>query len=541
MTNKEIAGLFNELASLMELHEENAFKIKSYANAYLALRKLDEPLIEQDREAWSQIRGIGAAIMDKLEEIRNTGSFELLESFRDKTPEGIRQMLKIKGLGPKKIKMIWTQLEIETPGELLYACHENRLIELKGFGPKIQEDIIQSIEYFTSQQHLFLFSQLEQQGNELLEELKKLNPSCKIEFTGALRRAAITLEQIELICDAVEIRLPESLISNALNSYIWKDRFPVTVFQVGTSEFYYQQVVLTGGSSEFLNQYIQKIKNAESDSETTLFENNNLKFIPPECRDLTDYTHFEHNKIISQKDIRGVVHNHTTYSDGICSVEEMAKECIRLGYSYLVVSDHSRSAFYANGLPIERVEMQWREIDTLNKKLHPFKIYKSIESDILSDGSLDYPDDILAKFDLVIASVHSNLKMDEEKAMKRLINAVENRYTTILGHPTGRLLLSRRGYQVDYKKLIDACVANNVAMEINANPLRLDMDWTWIQYGMKKNLMISINPDAHNLRGIQDIHYGVLAARKGGLLKNNCLNSYTIAEFEGWIKSKDSF
>ncbi len=541
MTNKEIAGLFNELASLMELHEENAFKIKSYANAYLALRKLDEPLIEQDREAWSQIRGIGAAIMDKLEEIKNTGSFELLESFRDKTPEGIRQMLKIKGLGPKKIKMIWTQLEIETPGELLYACHENRLIELKGFGPKIQQDIIQSIEYFTSQQHLFLFSQLEQQGNGLLAELKKLNPSCKIEFTGALRRAEITLEQIEIIADDNNLILPEALLQTSGSQYLWNERFPVLLHLVSKNQFGYQQLVLTGGSPEFLKEIIQNISEIDGESEIEIFEKGNLKFIAAECRNLDDYSTFNQESLICFEDIEGVVHNHTTYSDGICSVEEMAKECIRLGYSYLVVSDHSRSAFYANGLPIERVEMQWREIDTLNNKLHPFKIFKSIESDILSDGALDYPEDVLSQFDLVIASIHSNLKMDEEKAMMRLINAIENPYTTILGHPTGRLLLSRRGYPVDYKKLIDACVANHVAIEINANPLRLDMDWSWIPYAMKKNLMVSINPDAHNLKGIQDIRYGVLAGRKGGLLKNNCLNSFTISEFEAWIKAKNKF
>ena len=502
MTNKEIAGLFHELASLMELHEENQFKIRSYENAYLALRKLDLPLLELDKEALAQIRGVGSAISDKLDEIRQTGTFKALKQIREKTPEGIRKMLQVKGLGPKKVKTIWNELQIETPGELLYACYENRLIELKGFGPKIQADVIASIEYFNSQQNLFLYSQLETEAIELIDALKNLNPGLVLEQTGSLRRAVFTLSGIELICNTDSIQLPEKLIKSESENYIWKERFPVHISTVSMDEFYFQQLIQTGGSEKFHIDFIQKTKQEEVDSEKDLFESINLKYIPPECRDLESFETFDQNNLIEEKDIKGVVHNHSTYSDGIYSIEKMANECIRLGYTYLVMSDHSKTAVYANGLQIERLEMQWREIDALNVKLTPFKIYKSIESDILSDGSLDYRDDVLNQFELVIASIHSVLKMDEEKAMKRLIKAIENPFTTILGHPTGRLLLSRQGYPVDFIKLIDACVSNHVAIEINANPLRLDIDWKWIPYAMEKGLMISINPDAHNLKGI---------------------------------------
>jgi DNA polymerase (family 10) len=541
LTNKEIAGLFHELASLMELHEENPFKIRSYENAYLALRKLDQPLLELDAEALAQIRGVGAAISERLAEIKQSGSFKALEEFREKTPEGVRKMLQIKGLGPKKVKAIWSQLQIETPGELLYACYENRLIELKGFGHKIQDDIITSIEYFNSQQNLFLFSQLESEAKELISVLKNLNDSIQIETTGALRRAVFTLSGIELICDSDSLKFPENITTVNSENYLWKARFPVNIKHVPTDKFYFEQILNTGGSEAFQKEFIQHFKPTKGNSEKELFEMSKLKYIPPECRDLDSFESFEENQLIEEEDIKGVVHNHSTYSDGIYSIEKMASECMRLGYTYFVISDHSKSAGYANGLQIERLEMQWREIDELNLKLAPFRIFKSIESDILIDGSLDYPDDILKQFDLVIASVHSVLKMDEEKAMKRLIKAVENRYTNILGHPTGRLLLSRQGYPVDFFKLIDACVSNHVAIEINANPLRLDMDWKWIPYAMKKGLMISINPDAHNLKGIQDIYYGVKAGRKGGLLKNNCLNSWSIAEFDTWIKAKNRF
>jgi DNA polymerase (family 10) len=540
LTNKDIAGLFHELASLMELHEENPFKIRSYENAYLALRKLDEPLLELDREAWMQIKGIGATILDKLEEIQSSGSFASLEEYRAKTPAGIRQILRIKGLGPKKVKTIWNELKVESPGELLYACYENRLVELKGFGDKLQKEVIQSIEYFNSQQNLFLFAQLEGEAKILLEQLHILNPQVRFEFTGSLRRAMPTLSCIELLTNANDFQLPEKLLNKEEN-YIWNELIPVTIYKTDSSQWAQEQLRLTGGSEKFLQKFDSVLKNSHAVDEVSLFESVKLLYIVPECRDLEDYNSFDDKNLISEKDIKGVIHNHSNYSDGIYSIEQMAAECIRLGYSYFVISDHSKSAFYANGLQEERLIKQWKEIDVLNEKLHPFKIYKSIESDILSDGSLDYSDEILKKFDLVIASVHSNLKMDEEKAMNRLIKAIENPFTRILGHPTGRLLLSRKGYPLRFKELIDSCIANEVVMELNANPLRLDMDWTWIPYAMEKGLKVSINPDAHNLKGIRDIRYGVLSARKGGLTKNNCLNTKSIAEFDLWIQSKIRF
>jgi DNA polymerase (family 10) len=235
--------------------------------------------------------------------------------------------------------------------------------------------------------------------------------------------------------------------------------------------------------------------------------------------------------LINWHDLKGSLHNHSTWSDGVNTVEEMALYCRdTLKLEYLGMCDHSKSAFYAKGLTIERVLQQQEEIDHLNKKLDGFHIFKGIESDILYDGSLDYPDEILKKFDFIVASVHSILKMDEAKATSRLIAAIENPYTTILGHPTGRLLLSRKGYPIDYKKIIDACAANNVVIEINANPLRLDLDWRWHQYALEKGVMLSINPDAHRLEGHLDMHYGILAARKGGLYKEMCLNALSLPE-----------
>jgi len=238
------------------------------------------------------------------------------------------------------------------------------------------------------------------------------------------------------------------------------------------------------------------------------------------------------------KDIKAIIHSHSNWSDGSNTIEEMAKACIEKNYEYLVISDHSKSAFYANGLTEERIKEQHTYIDELNKKFAPFKIFKSIECDILNDGNLDYSANILFTFDLVIASVHSNLKMTEEKAMMRLINAIENPYTTILGHMTGRLILSRPGYPVDHKKIIDACAANNVVIELNAHPRRLDMDWRFIHYALEKNVLISIDPDAHSTSGFNDIKYGVLAAQKAQLTKEKNLSSFSLQQFENFLANK---
>jgi DNA polymerase (family 10) len=234
-------------------------------------------------------------------------------------------------------------------------------------------------------------------------------------------------------------------------------------------------------------------------------------------------------------DIRSIIHSHSNWSDGSNTIEVMAKACIDRGLEYLVISDHSKSAFYANGLQEERIIEQHKYVDELNNRLKPFKIFKSIESDILNDGSLDYPENVLKTFDLVIASVHSNLKMTEEKAMTRLITAISNPYTTILGHMTGRLLLSRKGYPVDHKRIIDICAEKGVVIEINAHPRRLDIDWQWIHYATEKKVLLSIDPDAHFLEGFNDIKYGVLAAQKGGLTKEENLSSFTLPQFEEWL------
>ena len=278
------------------------------------------------------------------------------------------------------------------------------------------------------------------------------------------------------------------------------------------------------------------------DNEESVYSNLNIQYCEPELREgLFELEKAKNNqlpKLIELTDLKGILHNHSTYSDGMNTLEEMATYCKELGYEYLGICDHSQTAVYADGLKPETVLVQHQEIEKLNKKLFPFKIFKGIESDILGNGDLDYEEDILKSFDFIVASVHANLKMDEEKATTRLLKAIENPHTTILGHPTGRLLLGRPGYPINHKKIIDACAANKVVIELNAHPYRLDIDWRWIPYCLEKGVMISINPDAHQLKGYHDMRYGTFVARKGLLTKDNCLNAMDLNTFENYLSTK---
>jgi DNA polymerase (family X) len=317
---------------------------------------------------------------------------------------------------------------------------------------------------------------------------------------------------------------------------------PVEYIYCVPEEFEFKKVELSATPEHLEKANFKILTHRNFKNGEEVYEALGLQFIEPELREgLDEVSLAKENKLprlIEMGDLRGILHNHTTYSDGIHTLKEMADHCRDLGYEYFGVCDHSRTAAYAQGLSIERVQQQQEEIDRLNKVYQGFKILKGIESDILSDGSLDYPDEILETFDLVVASVHSNLKMNEEKATARLIKAIENPYTTILGHPSGRLLLARKGYPLDYKKIIDACAANNVVIELNAHPYRLDIDWRWIPHCLEKGVKISINPDAHHMEGFHDMHFGVCAARKGMLDAENCFNALPLSELIKRLKKK---
>ncbi|MEZ5058100.1 MAG: helix-hairpin-helix domain-containing protein [Saprospiraceae bacterium] len=552
MSNKEIANAFKELGNLMELHQENPFKIRSYNNAYITLRKMGEPLAEMDRAEIGKIKGVGAAIADKIGQLLDTGTMTTLEKYREMTPEGVQEMLSIKGFGPKKVWVIWKDLGVETIGELLYACNENRLIELKGFGKKTQDDLKAKLEYHLKSRDKFHYASLEKEAYDLVNSLRAKFNGTSVELVGEMRRRCNVVNQIEILIgkeiEAADIFKEDFLTEKEKFENGWSalsaKETPVQIYTCNPDEFGSKQFRYTA-TKDFLNAFIKNFEGADFKNlaeEHQVFEKVGIPYLEPELREEDYFLQLaikgQVPDLVEEENILGVVHNHTTYSDGLHSLEEMSTYIKEQGFEYFVVSDHSKSAFYANGLKEDRLIQQWEEIDKLNQRMDGFRIFKGIESDILNDGSLDYPDEILAQFDCIIASVHSNLNMDLDKATNRVLKAVENPYTHILGHPTGRLLLSRKGYPLDHQKIIDACAANGVAIELNAHPWRLDLDWTWIPYAMEKGVPICINPDAHSKEGIHDIHFGVLSARKGGLTNDACLNTRPVAAFEAFLKSK---
>ena len=526
MSNDDIIETLEITAKLIDLHDENPFKSKAYANAAFKLSKLRYDFEGKSKEDIEAIEGIGKSIASKIIELIQTGELKELKELSDKTPSGVIEMLGIKGLGPKKVRQLWQELQVESVGELLYACNENRLITLKGFGEKTQLSVKQNIEFKIANNNKFHYASLEKPLLSLIEIIASQENNIQIALVGQMSRKLEVIEEIDILIDKP--------LSKDYTAYEKLIPLPINYHQCLPNEFNYTCVQLSS-----TDLHLQKIKfdsllQKEFISQAAVYQQLQLQYIPIELREgLSEVELAKENKIptlIELKDLKGILHNHSTYSDGVHTLKEMADYCQQLGYSYFGICDHSKSAFYANGLSIDRVVEQQKEIDQLNATYQNFRILKGIESDILNDGSLDYPDEILKTFDFVVASVHSNLKMTEEKANARLIKAIENPYTTMLGHPTGRLLLARQGYPINHQLIIDACAANHVSIELNAHPYRLDIDWRWIPYCLEKGVKISINPDAHHKDGFHDMYFGVCVARKGLLTQSQCINALSLEE-----------
>jgi len=554
MNNYEIADHFSMLSRLMDIHGENSFKSKSYSIAAYHIENLQQEIEEMDdAELFSQ-KGIGESTGRKIRGIQQTGKLDMLEKIMAATPPGILEMLHIKGLGPKKIAVIWKEMGIETLGELEYACNENRLAAVKGFGVKTQQSVLENIGYYKKNQGFHLWAEVAALAQDLCGRLRSVFPENRFELTGAVRRQDEVVEFVEMVTD-VERTVISDQFRSVADAVIEEEpgnlliiripEHPVIKFYVTDKKTFVHTLFATTGSSEFMQAFFEGHTLPEApETEAAIFAHNRLAYIAPPLREtamiLQHASDGDLKELITVKDIKGIIHSHSTWSDGLDKIETMAKSARDQGFEYLVISDHSQAAYYAQGLTPERIAAQHQEIDVLNERLAPFKIFKSIEADILGDGSLDYNERVLSTFDLVIASVHSNLKMTLEKAMERLLTAIKNPFTTILGHPTGRLLLSRQGYPVDHETIIDACAEHNVVIEINAHPKRLDIDWRWIEYAMKKGVLLSIDPDAHSVMGYRDIYYGVMSAQKGGLTPDYNLSSYTLARFEAFLAGQRS-
>lgn len=561
-----IIQALQEYAVLMEIQGENPFKIRAYENAGRILSGISEDiefLIKQDR--LTTIKGIGKGIADFIKEFITTGQSSDLNKLKKEIPAGILDMLRIPSMGPKKAKIILEKLHITSIGELEYACQENRLLDLEGFGEKTQAKILQGIQLLKKYADHHLLSRLLTEAEELQILLSKVEGIKKIALVGSLRRRREIIRNINiLVITEKDLAWISKKISSALpiESHTLKGNVLTAGLQSGTqmilylipeNQFSYALLYYTG-SHEF-NSALQSVarkhdyqltenglfrngKNEVCKTEHEIFYKLGLHYIPVELRENRgEILHAQQNPIpqlVEESNLKGVIHVHSNYSDGVHSISELAIACQTMGYSYLVICDHSKSATYARGLNESRINEQVAEIDKLNQDFKNFRILKSIECDILTDGKLDYDDSILSKFDLVIASIHSKFNMNKAEATNRLLRAIENPFTTIIGHPTGRLLLAREGYPVDMEALLNAAADQQVAIELNANPHRLDLDWRYLLQAKEKGVKISINPDAHRIEGISDIRYGVYMARKGWLTASdvlNCMNWQDLLRF----------
>ncbi len=560
MDVRTVSAVLSDIATLLELKGDNPFKIRAYRNAAHIVDGLGDELITLVREGrLDEQQGIGAALSEKIGELVNTGRLAYYDDLRREFPPTIFELLDIPGLGPKKVRLLYQKLGIRSLGELEYACLENRLLNLDGFGEKSQANILDGIHLFKKHRGQFLYADAMQEAEKIVALLQSLPEVRRISVAGSLRRRKETVKDIDLVASSAApaaimerfVALPsvgeviahgETKSSVRLASGIQIDlrvvsdrEFPYALHHfTGSKEHNTALRGLAKSRGLKMNEYglFHGDELIPCADEAALFAALGMDDIPPELREnLGEIEAAQSHRLpelIAPGDIQGVFHAHTTDSDGRHSLEQMVERARTLGYRYLGISDHSRSAHYANGLSIERVLAQHEAIDALQQRYTDITIFKGIESDILPDGSLDYPDPVLSQFDFVIASVHSRFTMTEEEMTARVIKAMSHPAVTILGHPTGRLLLSREGYQLNLMNVLEAAKRYGVAVELNANPHRLDLDWRFCKYARDLGVKLSINPDAHSTEGLGDTRYGVGIARKGWLTRGDVFNTQSV-------------
>jgi DNA polymerase (family 10) len=567
MKKEEVSAILEEISFLLELKGENPFKVRAYYSAARAIKGLEGSLEEVvKQEELRRIKGIGEALNTKISELVTTGSLRYYEELKESVPPGLREMVRIPHLGPKKVKALYERLGITTIGELEYACQENRLVDLPGFGAKTQENILQGIEVLKRYRGRFLYGDVAALAEAFTRSVAGVKGVLQASLAGSMRRRNEVVKDIDLVAavrDGGAIRegliaLPqieeviaqgETEIRVRLTSGIPADlrmvslkEFPFALHHLTGSKEH--NIALRGRAKKMgmkINEYglFAGERSIPCQGEDDIYRALGLSFIPPELREgrgeVEAAAEGRLPDLLNADEIKGAFHVHTATSDGSNTISSLSKEAQRLGLSYLGITDHSRSAAYAGGLSEDAVKRQLEEIDEINRSSQGFRIFKGIEVEILPDGSLDYSDDVLAGFDFVIGAIHSHFQMGEKEMTQRIIHAMEARRFTMLAHPTGRLLLAREPYQLDMEEVIKAASRLGVVLELNANPHRLDLDWRWLKYAKDHRTKISINPDAHNLQGLQDLFIGVGIARKGWLESRDVINTMELGEVSRFL------
>ncbi|HTK81592.1 MAG TPA: DNA polymerase/3'-5' exonuclease PolX [Bacteroidota bacterium] len=576
---KRIAQILDEIGTLLELKGENRFKCIAFHNGSRVVESLTKDLNELiESGELRKVKGIGPGLATEITALVKTGKSKYYDELSASFPPGLLEMLRIQGMGPKKVKVLYEELNIKNIDELKAAIADHRLEKLAGFGKKSEENILLGIEALTKHADKHLYYQAKEAADKVYSLISQQKDVIRCEIAGSLRRRKEIIGDIDIVASAPKkgvrrimeafsshpdvekiIGQGETKTSVLLNSGINCDlrvvqdsEFPFAMaYFTGSKEHNVEMRSLAKKFGWSLNEYGFSLLGGEEkrgaakqivkcDDEADIYKALKLEYVPPELREMTG--EFDAARagtlptLIENDDIRGTFHCHTTYSDGKNTLAEMAAAARALTWEYLGIADHSKVAAYAGGLSEARVKQQHKEIDALNGKFSKFRLFKGTEVDILPDGSLDWSDKVLASFDYVVASVHSKFKMTESEATKRIIKALKNKHVTMLGHATGRLLLQRDGYPVNMVSVIDAAADYGKIIEINSHPLRLDLDWRLCRYAREKGVMLSINPDAHNIHGLTDVYYGVGIARKGWIEKENVLNTGSLDDIIKYFK-----
>jgi DNA polymerase (family 10) len=579
MDKKQVAAILDEMGTLFELKGENPFKCRAFHNAARVIEALTQDLAALvDSGNIRGIKGIGDHLAEIITDLVKSGKSKEYEQVKASLPEGLLQMVRIPGLGPKRIKVLYEKLKLKSISELKEACENHRLAKLEGFGEKTEENILKGIELLTKSSDKHLYPHAWESAEKILTTLQKLKEVKRCEAAGSLRRKKEIIGDIDIVVSAEERhreKIFDVFVSNpevqriiargeTKSSVVLKAGINCDVRIVNDAEYPFALNYFTGSKEHnvemrsrarayglSLNEYgftrvegaagkkVRSIPRCKDESE--IYASLDLAYVPPELREnMGEIEAAEKEQLpelIEDKDVRGTFHCHTNYSDGANTLEEMAEAARRLGWAYLGIADHSKVAAYAGGLSESKVKQQLKEIEKLNARLKNFRLFSGTEVDILPDGTLDYSDKLLAKLDHVVASIHSKFKMTEAEATKRVIKAIKNKYVTMVGHPTGRLLLSREGYPINMVEVINAASDYGKAIEINAHPLRLDLDWRLVKYAKQKKVPIFINPDAHNTDGLRDVFYGVGIARKGWLEAKDVVNAWDLKKVEKYLLS----
>ena len=573
MTRENLAEVLEKIALLLELKNENPFKIRAYRQGADTVRSFDGEIVELAvKNELNGIKGIGEALRDKLHELASTGQLEFYENLRAEFPAGLFALFDLQGLGPKKVKALHEVLGIASIADLKAACDAGKVAELPGFGAKTQLKILEAIGHHESFSDTFLLGSIGPLVEEMLDTLRTHPEIARVAVAGSFRRAKETVHDLDflvatkepkLVCeDFTTLPQVDSIIGcgETKASVRLKNGLQCDLRAVSNAQFPFALQYFSGSKEHnvalrslalkqglSLNEYgftptrpDMPASIPEVHDEPDIYQALGLDFIPPELREnrgeieaATDHT-LPH--LIQLENLRGTFHNHTTASDGFDTLEAMAEAAIELGLQYLGIADHSKASFQAKGLDEKRLMEQVAEIQKLNAGYGNFRLFSGTEVDILKDGTLDFADEVLAKLDYCVASVHASFTLSEQEMTRRICKAMENEHVTMLGHVSGRLLLKRDGYAVNHAMVIDCAAETRTIIELNCNPLRLDMDWRWWKSARDKGVLCSINPDAHSTARLHHLGLGVRLARKGWLSKQDVFNTRSVNEVEAFLR-----